>query len=298
MVGRGLRAIAWTALVVVTGGCGARTGLHVADRGSEVAAPDGADEASADAWPDEPRRDVPHDAPTPCADGTENVFVLGTLGQLYAFDPASSSSRFIANVPCAAEHHGFNSMAVARDGTAYAAANDGLLVLVSTRDGSCFTTAFSDPSFGVFCMGFSLQGIDDVLYLSDCHSPQSRLGRVDTTTFQLTILGPMDPRPEDGVELTGDRDGHVFGMWNAMEAIAVARIDPVTAALFDVIRLPFRAFDAFAFARWGGSFYFFVDGRPGSDVVRYRPSDRSYSIVTHVPVQVVGAGVSTCAPGE
>jgi hypothetical protein len=241
--------------------------------------------------------DLPRDAPTPCAEGTENVFVIGMGGELYEFNPATSSARFIANVPCAAGHGGFNSMAVARDGTAYAAAFDGSLVGISTRDGSCHTTPFRNGSFGVFCMGFALEGIDDVLFVSSCHAPPYRLGRIDTNTFALTTVGEYSPQPESGPELTGDRNGHVFGYWDAIGSIALSRIDPVTAAFVGVTHLTFRDFSSFAFAQWGGDFYFFANGVAGSDVVHYRPSDQSYAIVTHVPVTVVGAGVSTCAPG-
>jgi hypothetical protein len=101
----------------------------------------------------------------------------------------------------------------------------------------------------------------------------------------------------NGLELTGDRNGHVFGFWDSGGSIGFARIDPMSAALLDMATLPFRDFSSWAFAQWGGDFYFFADGVNGSDVIRYRPSDRSYSIVTHIPVVVVGAGVSTCAPG-
>jgi hypothetical protein len=56
-----------------------------------------------------------------------------------------------------------------------------------------------------------------------------------------------------------------------------------------------------AFGFWGGDFYTFTapDGTT-SVITRYRPSDQSIVVVGMAPfgVQLVGAGVSTCAPQQ
>ena len=57
--------------------------------------------------------------------------------------------------------------------------------------------------------------------------------------------------------------------------------------------------DAWAFAFWGGDFYFFtsVGGAP-STVGRFHPADGSFDPVyaTLPSGAITGAGVSTCAP--
>ncbi len=286
--------------------CGARTGLSVDERAIDVvdlSQPDAWDDVALDdrTLPDVPLdvpRDIPREAATPCAAGTENVFVIGTRGELYAFDPATRATRLIAVVPCSTAHGGFNSMAVARDGTAFAAGNDGSLTRIRTTDGVCETAPFADRSFGVLCMGFSLLGIDDVLFVASCHARQVRLGRVDTGTFSLTDVGAVSPPPPAGIELAGDRNGRLFGFSNAGGSITLYRLDPASAAVLEQTVLPLSwTSGAYAFVEWGGDFYFFVSQSGGSAVVHYRPADRSYSVVTHVPIEVVGAGVSTCAPG-
>jgi hypothetical protein len=52
-----------------------------------------------------------------------------------------------------------------------------------------------------------------------------------------------------------------------------------------------------AFAFWGGDFYTFTAPSGNTLVQRYRPSDGSVVTVSSLAGrQVVGAGVSTCAP--
>ena len=59
---------------------------------------------------------------------------------------------------------------------------------------------------------------------------------------------------------------------------------------------------SYAFAHWGGQFYIFQTtedqvGALTSRVARMNPADGSLTtVVASSPYQVVGAGVSTCAP--
>ena len=60
---------------------------------------------------------------------------------------------------------------------------------------------------------------------------------------------------------------------------------------------------SWAFAHWGGRFYLFVTvldsmtGRNNSQVFLFTPDDgRVQLILDNLPYNIVGAGVSTCAP--
>ena len=59
---------------------------------------------------------------------------------------------------------------------------------------------------------------------------------------------------------------------------------------------------SYAFAHWGGVFYIFQSttdngGQLTSQVLRFNPVDGTATpVVNNSPYQVVGAGVSTCAP--
>ena len=57
--------------------------------------------------------------------------------------------------------------------------------------------------------------------------------------------------------------------------------------------------DTFAFATWDGEFYLFVRtfGMGSStDVYRVSPDGQTTRVLENIGINVVGAGVSTCAP--
>ena len=76
--------------------------------------------------------------------------------------------------------------------------------------------------------------------------------------------------------------------------------DKTNAQILETV--PFADFpltSAFAFAFWGGDFYFFTEGNvPYSKVTKLDyDGDKQLSVVNPMaPIRIVGAGVSTCAP--
>ena len=52
----------------------------------------------------------------------------------------------------------------------------------------------------------------------------------------------------------------------------------------------------FAFAFWGGDFWLFVGPGTSTDVFQYQPSTNTTTKRTTETFEIVGAGVSTCAP--
>ncbi len=111
-------------------------------------------------------------------------------------------------------------------------------------------------------------------------------------------------------ELTGTGSGRLFAFVGVAPAKLV-EFDKATGTVVDIIELTgLELTDAFAFAFWGGDFYFFTEANdtlPGfpegtSRVVKldYDGSDGGGPTLTTVvesgPILVVGAGVSTCAP--
>ncbi len=223
------------------------------------------------------------------------------------------------------------SMAVDHAGTAYIVYGSnpftgevsGRLYKVSTRTGECQPTSFQpgqqgfDPTFG---MGFVAEGVDggggETLYvagdpLSGDAGVPSPLGKIDVTTFQLTNLGLIGDAPGGLVvnkpELTGTGGGRLYGFFapdDTNPPSFIVGIDPVTRAVVSTVDLPgVVEGGGWAFGFWGGDFYTFTApnaefGDPTSVVTRYRPSDGSIAQVATAPegVEIVGAGVSTCAP--
>jgi hypothetical protein len=222
------------------------------------------------------------------------------------------------------------SMAVDQQGIAYVVYNSGELFRVSTATGACRATTFVagqqgfTPSFG---MGYSrdLQGQGESLYVAsdDLTGPDGgsavlpRLGTIDTQSFRLRVVSPFRP-PLYAAELTGTGAGDLFAFYSLIpdtgSPVAIGQVDKSTGQLVGQSVLP--GIDqgcGWAFAFWGGDFYTFTAPtsvprtpsndlcraeRPGTVVNRFSPKDGSIVKVTQIAEQIVGAGVSTCAPQQ
>lgn len=313
------------------GACGSRTGLLVPveqDASSDTReAPDAPENDAADAGPDatpdvadafeEPETFVPPDAPDICPDaGSTLIYVITLQNQLLSFYPPTASFETIGTVLCPDQGTPF-SMAVDRKGTAYILFSTGNLYRVSTKTALCGTTPFVPGNDGFptnFGMGFSANtGTDggetgdggETLYvtgdLGGLGMGPAQLGWIDLSTFQTQRVGQISPIIE-GVELTGTGSGELFGFYFAtgtQGAGAIGQIDKSTALLLSTTQLSaIDVANGWAFAYWGGDFYTFTapDGMD-TEVQRYRPSDGSVvPVATLSGLEVVGAGVSTCAP--
>jgi hypothetical protein len=128
----------------------------------------------------------------------------------------------------------------------------------------------------------------------------------DEPSLTMQTIGPTD---YNGAELTGTGDGRLFAFGGVPDAKLI-EFDKSTAMVKEIIPLGgFPLTNAFAFAFWGGDFYFFTNRDPNSTTLMgnskvthldYDESDGNGRALTEVnanaPILVVGAGVSTCAP--
>jgi hypothetical protein len=303
--------------------CGSKTGLLVPiDPDSGVSVDAGPDTAIVDSSlpPEEDSAVVEEDAlptidvhpppPTDCLDaGATLIYVITESNTLYSFYPPTSTfSTVIGNIACPSTSQPF-SMAVARTGVAYIVFYDGTLFEVDTQSASlpCMPTPFATGQGGFaprFGMGFSRDavGTGETLYVASGSSGMTggppQLARIDTTSFQLTIVGNLTPSIDDA-ELTGTGAGDLFGFYSTGSGSEIAQIDKGNAMVTGYAPLPGVAQGSgWAFAYWGGDFYTFTapPTTSGTVVTRYRPSDQSVVQVATIGDVVVGAGVSTCAP--
>lgn len=99
-------------------------------------------------------------------------------------------------------------------------------------------------------------------------------------------------------ELTGTGDGRLFAFYALRSGSAIVQIDKQTARPVAETPLPdVVQGNQWGFGFWGGDFYMFTGQRgQGSDVGRFRPSDGTVTVVARLSEDIVGAGVSTCAP--
>src|SRR5262249_12849538 len=123
------------------------------------------------------------------------------------------------------------------------------------------------------------------------------LARIDLTTLQLTPIAAYDTLSKPA-ELTGTADGRLFGVFQYTQMI-VAEIDKTTAHIGAQVTQPAFAQPChFAVAFWGGDFWFFGGPTESSYIFRYRPSNGTTVLLDEAAYEIVGAGVSTCAPLE
>lgn len=315
------RLITALATALVIAACGARTGLGV-PQSDDVTGDGGGFDAGLDAHRDgdsDSPTDGPRDAPrdvTPdgaqksdCTDaGVTYIYVVTSDHHLYSFNPSSASFTHIGLLSCPMPMNiNTNSMAVDRKGIAYVSYFDGSLFRVSTATASCFATTFvpGQRGWGRYGMGFATDqnGPAETLYVGEANytMPSRGLAKIDASSYAFDFIGSFSRPLGNAVELTGTGDGRLYGYFLANPGPGgyLAELDKTNATILSATGLPVgSSMASFAFAFWGGDFYFFtanMDGAP-TTVTRYRPSDRSLVDVATLASTVVGAGVSTCAP--
>lgn len=243
------------------------------------------------------------DDPAPEDDCTETddlIYVLARDdGRLYTFDPSTLHFTDLGRVNCGTSQTP-GSMAVDRSGTAYVRYADNTVYSVDLATMTCSRTGYSDRTTGFdsFGMGYATDNADtwrEQLYVAN----DSQVGILDPATWRVTTLGRMPSQSE----LTGNADGELWAMLPLERPAELVRLDTTTGATMETLHLASfpdpSNIDTFAFATWSGSFYLFVreSGMGNStDVYEVTSTGTMSRVLTGIGFDVVGAGVSTCAP--
>ncbi|HEY2516795.1 MAG TPA: hypothetical protein VGI39_38255 [Polyangiaceae bacterium] len=266
-----------------------------------------------------------------CSDAAKLVYVLSEENDLYSFNPPAKTFTKIGALKCSAQGMTPNSMAVSRDAVAwvnYTSADDsmGAIFKVSTTDASCQSTNVSlQQGWTRLGMGFSTDSAtstSETLFVAatgnginiplppipgfDAGFPggggAQGLGKLDLTSQTLTPIGNFTGSlAGQSAELTGTGDGRLFGFFTTTPVV-VAEIDKTSGATSNPAQLSaVETPTAWAFSFWGGDFYLYTSpGTPNrtSNVTHYSPSNNMVdtAYMTNVGFNIVGAGVSTCAP--
>lgn len=291
--------------------------------------PDGGD-AGGDA-PDAARVDASaprgDGGPPPATDclgeALDQVFVLVTdldgsgESHLLRFDPETASYAVVGEVRCPVETGYLTSMAVSRDGVAYATDHGGNLHAIDTDDASCRATGMETGQEGArrFGMGYATVGdsSEERLYITaegdwyrDETTPWRRLLSIDTGALTVTTIGELEAPTPANMELTGTGDSRLFGMVIDVRniralVVTIELLDADTGATLERKRVDLDARSGFAFAQWGGDFWLFTEAPDGSARVARFDWETGEIVDTidtplEVPGTIIGAGVSTCAP--
>jgi hypothetical protein len=304
-------ALSLSPLVFGCSGAPQASGFTPADAGSDTAPPitteggafaDTGGGFSSDASP------IP-DADDDCPVETQYVYVVTADNGLYQFNPQNLSFKVVGTLNCQDPMGGSPfSMSVDRQGTAWVIFTDGLLYQVSTTNASCKATSFvpSQDGFTTFGLAFvanSSGSQQETLFVTD--SPYvagpvtvKGLATVDTQTLKLSFVGEYNTL-NARAEMTGTGDGRLFGAFEGTPYV-IAQIDKTNATILSQApqtQINYSPGDSsLAFAFWGGEFWVFVGPGGYTDVFRYNPASGSTTKVVTEQFEIVGAGVSTCAP--
>ena len=240
-----------------------------------------------------------------CAKETQFVYTLTADNLLLRFDPPTLIFTVIGTVDCGSFATPY-SMAVDRNGQGWTVLTDGSLHQIDTKTAKCTATSFvpGQHGFNTFGMGFSTDdatGAAETLFVSQADlggSTTLGLAKIDLGTMTLTPIGMYD-KVDARAELTGTGDGRLFGAFEG-SPYDVAQISKTDAEIES--QAPQSALNYppgssnFAFAFWGGDFFLFVGPGTSTDVFLYEPATGKTTLKKTVPLEIVGAGVSTCAP--
>lgn len=298
--------------LALTVSCGGRSNLEVREEDPPVKdAPDPPAPPPPPAPPD-PEPPEPPDPPVPpeCA-GPEVTYIYVVTGdnRLLAFKPQSDTVEVKGTLDCPTEGTPF-SMAVSRDAVAQILYTDGRIYEVDIEDASCTPTSYvpapPDDPFFQFGMGYAANEEDDgeTLYVAGItfDAPSAGLARIDTETYERTVVGAFSQNPGNAVELTPTGiDGPLYGYFlnTTPPGGTLVQIDTETGDILEATLLDIgNGSGSLAVAWWGGAFYVFFGQGGSTTVTRYDPDTQQIQDVGTIAGGVVGAGVSTCAPGR
>ncbi|NCG18393.1 MAG: hypothetical protein GWP91_05180 [Rhodobacterales bacterium] len=243
--------------------------------------------------------DVDPPAEDDCDHTSDLVYVIDRADEaLYLFDPVDQSFDLVGELDCTMWGTP-GSMAVSRDGYAYIRYSDDAIYAVDLATMNCAETGFA-AGLGSFGMGYATDQAGtwrDELYIAN----SSSLATLDTSSWGSSMLGNMSSQSE----LTGNANGELWAFLPLERPAELVQLDKNTGAELTTRRLSgfpdASNIDTFAFATWGGEFWLFVRSYGmGNSTELYRV-DVSGGLTLVTPdtgMDIVGAGVSTCAPTE
>jgi len=245
-----------------------------------------------------------------CSEAAKLVYVVDVNNELSKFDPATKTFTDVGKLGCQATFTATPfSMGVDRNAIAWVLYNDGELFRVDTANPSMCTrtTWASQQGLLMFGMGFSTNtagGTDDTLFVaggSDETVNTSKLATLSTASFAAMPVGNVTGWPE----LTGTGNAELWGWFpsnaNGTSTPRVEQINKTsgiamkTFPLTSLTGIPM----AWAFAAWGGDFWIFYERGTETSTTVYQIDGMNGMIKSTTPApgrEIVGAGVSTCAP--
>jgi hypothetical protein len=244
-----------------------------------------------------------------CSDAAKLVYVIDSNTTFSKFDPSTKTFTDLGQLSCPGVSildQPF-SMGVDRDAVAWVLyAPSAKLFRVDTTTLNCTAATFTGgtnwPQFG---MGFSSNtagSTDDTLFIAG--GPGDPMSSSTSALATLSTAGgsPMNVGTVQGwPELTGNGNAELWGWFPDASAPRIEQINKTSGAPVKTYNLPMLAGTpmAWAFAFWGGDYWIFLERSSETKTTVYQVKGDTGVITTMTPAngrEIVGAGVSTCAP--
>jgi hypothetical protein len=239
---------------------------------------------------------------TICVEASRWIYTVDDTGRFSRFDPQTLTFFDIGVLSCPTGSSP-NSMAVDQNAIAWVQYLDGNLFRVDTGNASCSATSYAPNQDGItdFGMGFVFDPMtgQDTLYVAGAANTTSTTSTLATISFPQLVLSPIGP-VAGFPELSGLGDGTLWGFIPSFVSPSgmteLIRIDPATGNTLEthtyssLTQMP----SSWAMKFWGGSFWLFL-GDTIYQVNRNTP-DTITVAASNTGRNIVGAGVSTCAP--
>jgi hypothetical protein len=252
---------------------------------------------------------------SPCPKTVQDVYVIDhDTFALSEFDPATKTftDRGVPSCDWTAPPV---SMAIDRNGIAWIADMTGDIFRVDINNGlACTKTAWPPALMWFGGMGYSTdQAGGDAETLFVVTGPfggaqfTGQLATIDMSMVTMdaplqgfhVVDGSSLGSPGIWPELTGTANAELWG-WFPDQTPRLAKLDKTTGALGTTYAEATLAGNPtmWAFAQWGGDFWVFLlrDGETSTTVYQIDGGTGAITSTTPTTRQIIGAGVSTCAP--
>lgn len=251
-----------------------------------------------------------------CKPNAELIFLWGVSGNLWMYNPAKTGQEAFEKLgkpdcPAGPGQYAF-SMGVDRQATAWLTVRpSGKMFKVDTLNNNACEESDFEPGtegfklFGMAYVEHPNDGQCEQLYMHSLEGEEAgqgpnigKLGVYNPETNKTKLISRIN---FSGGELTGTRDGRLFAF--SGQPGRLLEYDPKTGKVLKETPLgSLELGSAFAFAFWGGDFYFFTDSQNGL-LMRSKVTKLDYdgdgsltTVEKSAPLRVAGAGVSICAP--
>jgi len=236
-----------------------------------------------------------------CPASAKLVYVTGPGSQLYSFLPPSTF-KLVGTLGCLGSALSPTHMTVDRTGSAWVVASDGVspaqLFKASTTDATCAavpTWTAHAANFSDFALTFlgTTSATDNTLYMlgtSQGGLGSPVLGSFDVPTGAVTVLGSPGVPSAQG-DMTTNGDGHLYFLMDDV-SLALYELNPSNGAVMKTLTPNASGGGDQALAFYGGYFYAFED----NTIYQFDPNSQATTPLGQAPIQVTGAGESTCVP--